>query len=117
MRCIRTSTLRIASQSPAVLGGLLRQRLGYRGVIVTDSMEARAVIERSSIEVAAERALSAGADLLLLTGDGSFRPVSRALLARARRDAAFRARLGDAAARVLALKRSLGLRAPATARA
>jgi len=67
--------------------------------------------------VAAQRALSAGADLLLLTGDGSFRPVSRALLARARRDPAFRARLADAAARVLALKHSLGLRPPATARA
>jgi beta-N-acetylhexosaminidase len=108
---------RIASQSPTIMRGLLRQRLGYRGVIVADSMEARAVIARSSIEVATQRALSAGADLLLLTGDGSFRPVSRALLARARRDPAFRARLADAAARVLALKRSLGLRPPATARA
>jgi beta-N-acetylhexosaminidase len=108
---------RIASQSPTIMGALLRERLGYRGVIVTDSMEARAVIARSSIEVATERALSAGADLLLLTGDGSFRPVSQALLARARRDAAFRARLADAAARVLALKRTLGLRPPATARA
>ena len=108
---------RIASQSPNVMRGLLRGRLGYRGVIVTDSMEARAVVSRSSIQVAAQRALSAGADLLLLTGDGSFRPVSRALLARARRDPAFRARLADAAARVLALKRSLGLRPPATARA
>jgi beta-N-acetylhexosaminidase len=108
---------RIASQSPAVMDGLLRQRLGYRGVIVTDSMEAQAVIDRSSIEVAAERALSAGADLLLLTGDGSYRPVAQALVARARRDGAFRARLADAAARVLALKRSLGLRPPPTARA
>ena len=99
------------------MSDLLRRRLGYRGVIVTDSMEAEAVIQRSSIQVAAERALSAGADLLLLTGDGSFRPVARALLARARRDPAFRARLGQAAGRVLALKRSLGLRPPATARA
>jgi beta-N-acetylhexosaminidase len=108
---------RLASQSPTVMRDLLRGRLGYRGVVVTDSMEARAVIQRSSIEVACERALAAGADLLLLTGDGSFRPVSRALLARARRDRAFRARVADAAARVLALKRSLGLRPPATARA
>lgn len=103
---------RIASQSPTITRGLLRGRLGYRGVIVTDSMEARAVIARSSIQVAAQRALRAGADLLLLTGDGSFRPVSQALLARARRDPAFRARLAEAAGRVLALKRSLGLRPP-----
>jgi beta-N-acetylhexosaminidase len=108
---------RIASQSPTIMRELLRKRLGYRGVIVTDSMEARAVIARSSIEVATQRALTAGADLLLLTGDGSFRPVSQALLARARHDPAFHARLADAAARVLALKRTLGLRPPATARA
>jgi beta-N-acetylhexosaminidase len=108
---------RIASQSPTIVQGLLRGRLGYRGVVLTDSMEARAVLARSPIEEAAQRALSAGADLLLLTGDGSFRPVSLALEARARRDPAFRARLADAAARVVALKRRLGLRAPATARA
>jgi beta-N-acetylhexosaminidase len=107
---------RIASQSPTIVQGLLRGRLGYRGVVVTDSMEARAVLARSSIGEAAQRSLSAGADLLLLTGDGSFRPVSLALQARARRDPAFRARLADAAGRVVALKRSLGLRAPATAR-
>jgi beta-N-acetylhexosaminidase len=108
---------RLASQSPTIMRGLLRGRLGFRGVIVTDSMEARAVIRRSSIQEATQRALSAGADLLLLTGDGSFRPVSQALAARARKDPAFRARLGDAARRVVALKRSLGLRPPATARA
>ena len=33
----------LASQSPALLRGLLRGRLRYRGAIITDSMEARAV--------------------------------------------------------------------------
>ena len=33
---------RIASQSRAIIEGLLRGRLGYRGVVVTDSMEAAA---------------------------------------------------------------------------
>ncbi len=103
----------LASQSPALLGGLLRRRLGYRGVIITDSMEARAVISRSPVEVAAQRAMSAGADLILMTGDGSFRPVSQSLLGRARTDRTFRARIRESAARVLALKRSLGLNPPA----
>ncbi len=35
---------RIASQSRAVVTGLLRKRLGFEGVIVTDSMEAQAVM-------------------------------------------------------------------------
>jgi beta-N-acetylhexosaminidase len=103
----------LASQSPALLRDLLRGRLGYRGAIITDSMEAEAVTSRSSVETASQRALLAGADLILMTGDGSFRPVSQSLLARARRDRAFRARVRAAAAQVLALKRSLGLSPPA----
>jgi beta-N-acetylhexosaminidase len=102
----------LASQSPALLRDLLRGRLGYRGAVITDSMEAEAVTSRSSVETASQRALLAGADLILMTGDGSFRPVSLSLLARARRDRAFRARVRAAAGRVLALKRSLGLAAP-----
>ena len=103
----------LASQSPALLRDLLRGRLGYRGAVITDSMEAEAVTSRSSVETASQRALLAGADLILMTGDGSFRPVSQSLLARARRDRAFRARVRAAAAQVLALKRSLGLSPPA----
>jgi beta-N-acetylhexosaminidase len=103
---------RLASQSPAILTGLLRERLGYRGAVITDSIEARAVTGRSSIETASQRALLAGADLILMTGDGSFRPISQAFVRRARRDRAFRVRVREAAAGVLALKRSLGLSPP-----
>jgi beta-N-acetylhexosaminidase len=103
---------RLASQSPVILGDLLRSRLGFRGVVISDSMEAEAVIRRSGVAAASQRALLAGCDLILMTGDGSFRPVSLAFLARARRDQAFRARVREAAARVLALKRSLGLSPP-----
>jgi beta-N-acetylhexosaminidase len=100
----------IASQSPAILRDLLRAQLGFQGVVVTDSMEAAAVLARGSIEEAALRSLSAGADLLLLTGPGSFPRVYRQLLEAARRSPKFRVRIAEAAARVMALKRSLGLR-------
>ena len=99
----------IASQSPAVLTGLLRRRLGFKGAVMTDSMEAAAVLKRSSLELAALRSVSAGADLLLLTGAGSFPRVYHQLETGARRSAKFRARIAEAAARVIALKRSLGL--------
>ena len=94
---------RIASQSPAVIG-LLRGRLGFRGVIVTDSMEAAASLATGSIEEVSQRALEAGADLLLLTGRGSYTPVLRHLVAAARGSAALRQRVREAAARVLALE-------------
>src|SRR3954452_19515610 len=102
----------IASQSKPILTTLLRGKLGFKGVVITDSMEAAAVLKRSSIELAALRSISAGADLLLLTGPGSFPLVSKQLMAGAKRSAKFRARIADAAARVIALKRSLGLRTP-----
>jgi beta-N-acetylhexosaminidase len=103
---------RIASQSPAILQGLLRERLGFRGAIVTDSLEARAVVDRSDVATAAVRSLRAGADLLLSTGSGSYRDIYDAVLAAARRSPAVRTRVRVAAARVLELKKRLGLRAP-----
>jgi beta-N-acetylhexosaminidase len=100
----------IASQSKPILTTLLRGQLGFKGVVITDSMEAAAVLKRSSIELAALRSLNAGADLLLLTGPGSFPPVYRELTIAAKRSPKFRARIAEAAARVIALKRSLGLK-------
>jgi beta-N-acetylhexosaminidase len=102
----------IASQSKPILTTLLRRKLGFKGVVITDSMEAAAVLERSSVELASLRAVAAGADLLLLTGPGSFPIVRNQLIAGAKRSAKFRARIEEAAARVIALKRSLGLRTP-----
>lgn len=103
---------RIASQSPAVLTGLLRGELGFGGAVITDSLEADAVLQRGSVEEGASRSMAAGADLLLMTGPGSFPLVRERVLTEARRSARFRARVEQAAARVLALKRSLGLRVP-----
>jgi beta-N-acetylhexosaminidase len=96
---------RIASQSRAVLTGLLRERLGFDGVVVTDSLEADAVVSRSSTPTAAARGIRAGVDLLLTTGQGSYLPVLRRLVREARADPAFRERLVASAARVRALSR------------
>ena len=103
---------RIASQSPRVVTGLLRGELGFDGVVVTDSIEAQAVLERSGVAVAAERSVRAGADLILMTGSASWNDVYPRLLARARRSDGFRERVRRSAARVLVLKRRLGLSLP-----
>jgi beta-N-acetylhexosaminidase len=97
-------TRRVASQSREIVDGLLRQRLGFRGVIVTDSMEARASLSTGGLTVVSERAVRAGVDLVLLTGRGSYTPVYRHLLAVARRSPSFRARVRESAARVLELR-------------
>ena len=100
---------RVASQSRGVLQGLLRDQLRFEGAIVTDSIEAEAVIRGSSVEEAAERSIEAGADIVLMTGAGSWNRVFPRLLARARADPSFRRRVGEAAGRVLELKRRVAL--------
>jgi beta-N-acetylhexosaminidase len=95
---------RIASQSQPIIEGVLRDELGFRGVVVTDSMEASASLATGGITKVSERAIRAGADLLLLTGKGSYAPVFEHLLAVAKRDPAFRERVAESAARVLELK-------------
>ena len=99
--------LHIASQSPAIIDGLLRHDLGFDGVVMTDSLEAAAVQATGDIEEAAVASIAAGVDLILTTGRGSYIHVYRALLARARSDPEFRARVRAAAARVLAAQSSL----------
>jgi beta-N-acetylhexosaminidase len=96
---------RIASQSPAAMA-LLRERLGFRGVIVTDSLEAAAVQAVSDVQEAAVASVTAGVDLILTTGRGSYIHVRRALMAAAREDPAFRARVRESAQRVVALQRA-----------
>ena len=94
----------IASQSRAIVDGVLRKELGFRGVVITDSLEADASLSTGSVAAVAERAVRAGADLVLLTGRGSYQPVYDHLLARAREDPVFRKRVRESAARVWSLK-------------
>jgi beta-N-acetylhexosaminidase len=98
---------RIASQSPAVLKGLLRDKLGFKGVVITDSIEAAAVRATGSTEQVAIRSVEAGNDIVLTTGHGSWIRVYRALLQKAKASKAFRTRVRASVARVLALQDSL----------
>jgi beta-N-acetylhexosaminidase len=98
---------RIASQSSSVLTTLLREQLHFEGVVVTDSIEAAAARATGSTEQIAVRSIRAGNDIVLTTGRGSWIRVYRALMREARSSAAFRKRVKDAAARVLALQRTL----------
>jgi beta-N-acetylhexosaminidase len=100
---------RIASQSKTILTDLLRRQLGFQGVVITDSLAARAVLSRSSIESAAVRSIAAGADMALLTTFRSYQRLYDRLLHAARTSASFRKRVEQSAARVQALKRRLGL--------
>ena len=55
-----------ATLSASILQGLLRRELGFSGLIVTDALDMRAILQGMSIEQVAVSAVSAGIDLLLL---------------------------------------------------
>lgn len=56
-----------ATISPEVVTGLLRRRLGFDGVILTDCLEMDAILTTTGTERAAVLALLAGADLVLIS--------------------------------------------------
>ena len=57
---------RPATLSPAIISGLLRQELGYDGLVLTDDLEMGAIERERTVDEAAVLALQAGADLLLV---------------------------------------------------
>ena len=59
---------RPATLSHAVLTGLLRERLGYTGLILTDALDMGAIKRNRTSAEAAVEAFEAGADLLLVAG-------------------------------------------------
>lgn len=59
-----------ASLSPSVVTGLLRDQLGFHGLVLTDSLSAVAISAAGySVPAAAVAALKAGADLILFDAD------------------------------------------------
>jgi beta-N-acetylhexosaminidase len=57
-----------ATMSRAILTSLLREKMGYEGVIITDGMDMHAIAHRYSAGQAAVNALVAGADMVMAIG-------------------------------------------------
>ncbi len=68
---------RPATLSRAVLSGLLREQLGYQGLILTDALDMEAIKRDRGAAEAAVEAFEAGADMLLVAG---ITPADRARL-------------------------------------
>jgi beta-N-acetylhexosaminidase len=92
--------------SEKIVTGLLRQQLGYGGVVFSDDMEMKALSNRYTVEEAAYRSLRAGIDMLLFCHELS-RTVQACefLCAETEKDAGLRARAEESYARVAGLKR------------
>jgi beta-N-acetylhexosaminidase len=99
--------LRPATMSPKVVTGVLRDRLGYDGVIVSDDLDMNAIAEHMEIGGAAIAAIRAGCDVLLLCRREDHQALAEeALIKEAEKDSSFRAMVGVAAGRVRAMKKA-----------
>ncbi|MGW2045522.1 glycoside hydrolase family 3 protein [Streptomyces sp. NPDC001858] len=100
---------RPATLSPRILTTLLREELGYDGLIVTDGMEMQAVAATYGIERGSVLAIAAGADAICVGGgladDETVRRLRDALITAVRTGELPEQRLADAAERVRALAR------------
>ncbi|MEV7684908.1 glycoside hydrolase family 3 protein [Streptomyces bungoensis] len=95
--------------SRRILTDLLRGELGYRGLVVTDGMEMRAVSATYGLEHGVVLAIAAGADAICVGGglcdEGTVLSLRDALVAAVRSGELPEERLADAAARVRELAR------------
>ena len=93
-----------ATLSPAAITGLLRDDLGFDGVVVTDDLAMGAVADLVGVATAARLALIAGADLLMIGGLANVVPAAWSLVA-ALDDGSLDERwLDEAVERVLAMR-------------
>src|SRR5262249_31343939 len=91
--------------STRIVTGLLRSTLGFRGVVISDALEAPGPSSRPH---PASTALAAGVDLLVSTNEADSASAYDELLAAARSGALPASTLREADARIAALKRRTG---------
>src|ERR1022692_1015756 len=101
-----------ATLSPAILTGLLRGGMGFKGIIVTDALEMGGIAQGYSSGAAAVLALEAGADALVMPPDPE--AAVKAVLAAVQSGRLTRARIDESVARLLAAKERVGLDRRAT---
>ncbi|HEV3040271.1 MAG TPA: beta-N-acetylhexosaminidase [Candidatus Angelobacter sp.] len=106
-----------ASLSSKWMKGILRDKVGYKGIIVSDDLEMGGVLASGSIEQVAVETLRAGADMFLVCQSLDPNPelpvrAYEAIVREAERDHRFAAHVTQAATRVLKFKqRSTELKA------
>jgi len=100
-----------ATLSKTVLTGLLRERLGFQGVIITDDMQMGGISKHYDLPKACVMSINAGADIILhcqfLKGLATAEECYNWVLVAARNGEIPRKRLDEAVYRILVLKKNL----------
>jgi beta-N-acetylhexosaminidase len=99
--------------SPAVIGKLLREDVGFTGVACSDCMEMKAVADHWGAGESAVLAALAGMDIVFFSHTRAMQEEAHAaLLAAAESGRLPQARIAEAVARILALKARIAVREP-----
>lgn len=105
----RLDPKRPAAFSRFVVTRMLRGDLGFDGVVISDDLANAQQVARFSPGARAVRFIRAGGDLVLSVEPGPLPAMYAAVLAKARRNDDFRAKVGAAALRILRAKERQGL--------
>jgi beta-N-acetylhexosaminidase len=96
-----------ATLNPRIMTDLLRGRLGFRGLVVTDALDMNGVLGKMTMAEVTQRAVTAGADLLLMPTD--ITGAIDAIVDGVRRGLFTEARVTESARRLLVAKQEMGL--------
>ncbi len=109
---------RPATMSEKILNGLLREQMGYDGVIITDAMNMQGISDFFTMKQATLEALKAGADMICMPVTGicdkeqwetEMESIIGMVETEARSDAAFAEKLDGSVERILNLKEKKGI--------
>ncbi|WP_332702391.1 glycoside hydrolase family 3 N-terminal domain-containing protein [Devosia sp.] len=98
-----------SSLSPQWITGVLREELGYDGVVISDDLEMGAIRDHFTLKQTVTMGVRAGMDVLLFSNTAKYRAslgreILAILLAEAETDPAFAARIEESYERIVALK-------------
>lgn len=101
-----------SSLSPQWITGVLRDELGFDGVVISDDLEMGAIRDHFTLEQTVTQGIRAGMDVLLFSNTADYRTslgqeVLDILLAEAAADPAFAARIEESYERIVQLKASI----------
>ncbi|WP_238013886.1 glycoside hydrolase family 3 N-terminal domain-containing protein [Dactylosporangium sp. AC04546] len=99
----------VAAFSEKIVTGLLREQLGFQGMVLSDDLGAAKAVSGVPLAQRAVRFVRAGGDVALTVRLSDAGPMTDALLAAAKADPAFAERVARSATRVLATKVRAGL--------
>jgi beta-N-acetylhexosaminidase len=99
----------LALFSPAIVTGLLRQQMGWTGLVVTDDVGSAVAVQSLSPAQRAVSFLAAGGDIVLTVDSSDAKPMTQAIVARAAADPRFASLVDAAVYRVVLTKVQAGL--------